>query len=92
MGSKKANQWGFYDMHGMVHEMTADHWSKDHSNHHRGQRPCIQSNAEFRVAKGGSWFTESDSSRSSSRRKFSVTEAKDGIGIRLVWEPTEMEQ
>lgn len=92
VGSKKANQWGFYDMHGMVHEMTADHWSKDHSNHHRGQRPCLHSNAEFRVAKGGSWFTESDSSRSSSRRKFSVTEAKDGIGIRLVWEPTEMKQ
>lgn len=92
VGSKKANQWGFYDMHGMIHEMTTDHWNKNHANHPCNQAPREDSNSEFRVAKGGSWFTESDSSRSSSRRKFSIHEGRDGIGIRLVWEPTEKVQ
>ena len=86
VGSKKANQWGFYDMHGMIHEMTYDHWNKNHSNHPGSQAPRENSN---HVHRGGSWFTESDSSRSSSRRKFNIHEGRDGIGLRLVWEPTE---
>jgi formylglycine-generating enzyme required for sulfatase activity len=90
VGSKKANQWGFFDMHGLIHEMTSDQWNKDHSEHHRGQTQRTGPNPEYRVAKGGSWFTESDSSRSSSRRKFDIHKGRDGIGIRLVWEPTEM--
>ena len=48
-----------------------------------------EENSEFLVAKGGSWFTESDSTRSSSRRKFRFDDRKDGIGLRLVWEPVE---
>tara|TARA_B100001094_G_scaffold112066_1_gene107920 strand:- start:5469 stop:6218 length:750 start_codon:yes stop_codon:yes gene_type:complete len=90
VGSKKANQWGFYDMHGMVYEMTSDCWNKNHSGHLANQAPRKNLDTEFRVAKGGSWFAESDSSRSSSRRKFNIHEARDGIGIRLVWDPKEM--
>ena len=35
------------------------------------------------------WFTESDSTRSSSRRRMNIFDRKDGVGLRLVWEPIE---
>ena len=88
VGSKKANPWGFFDMHGLVHEMTSDPWQPTHKD--RSQQPNpLGSVDEFYVAKGGSWFTESDSTRSSSRRRVHRKHRKDGIGLRLVWEPSE---
>jgi len=37
--------------------------------------------------RGGSWFTESDSTRSSARGQAISSKSSDGVGIRLVWEP-----
>ena len=82
VGSKKANPWGFHDMHGLVYEFTSTIWQPSHAN----ERPS-KSSPEFVVAKGGSWFTESDSTRSSSRRRMNISDRKDGVGLRLVWEP-----
>jgi len=87
VGSKKANPWGFFDMHGLVHEMTNDAWQPSHKNRH--QQLAVESVDQYYVAKGGSWFTESDSTRSSSRRRVHRKDRKDGIGLRLVWEPSE---
>ncbi|MGB1566943.1 MAG: formylglycine-generating enzyme family protein [Candidatus Poseidoniaceae archaeon] len=88
VGSKKANPWGYFDMHGLVYEMTSDSWMPKHlQNENKSAHPTeVQ---EYYVAKGGSWFTESDSTRSSSRRRVHRKDRKDGVGIRLVWEPTE---
>ena len=84
VGSKKANPWGFHDMHGLVYEFTSTIWQPSHAN----DKPS-NSSPEFVVAKGGSWFTESDSTRSSSRRRVNISDRKDGVGLRLVWEPIE---
>ena len=84
VGSKKANPWGFHDMHGLVYEFTSTIWQPSHAN----EKPSNRS-PEFVVAKGGSWFTESDSTRSSSRRRVNISDRKDGVGLRLVWEPIE---
>ena len=84
VGSKKANPWGFHDMHGLVYEFTSTIWQPSHAN----ENPS-NSSPEFVVAKGGSWFTESDSTRSSSRRRMNISDRKDGVGLRLVWEPIE---
>ena len=84
VGSKKANPWGFYDLHGLVYELTSTPWQPSHDIASQSN-----SSSKFVVAKGGSWFTESDSTRSSSRRKVSVHDQKDGVGLRLVWEPIE---
>ncbi len=75
-------------MHGLVYEMTSDSWMPKHlQNENKSAHPTeVQ---EYYVAKGGSWFTESDSTRSSSRRRVHRKDRKDGVGIRLVWEPTE---
>ena len=84
VGSKKANPWGFHDMHGLVYEFTSTNWQPSHAN----EKPSNTS-PDFVVAKGGSWFTESDSTRSSSRRRMNISDRKDGVGLRLVWEPIE---
>ena len=82
VGSKKANPWGFHDMHGLVYEFTSTNWQPSHASEKQSN-----SSPEFVVAKGGSWFTESDSTRSSSRRRMNISDRKDGVGLRLVWEP-----
>ena len=88
VGSKKANAWGFFDLHGLIHEMTSDSWKPSHTDHNGKQTP-IANVGDYCVAKGGSWFTESDSTRSSSRRRVHRKDRKDGVGFRLVWEPSE---
>ena len=89
VGSKKANQWGFHDFHGLIYEMTEDAWSSSHEHHDGTQASTSRIDSNHIVAKGGSWFTESDSTRSSSRRKVGQDDRRDGIGLRLVWEPVE---
>ena len=40
-----------------------------------------------RVHKGGSWFTESESTRCAARATAAPDKKSDGIGMRLVWAP-----
>ena len=80
VGQKKANLWGLFDLHGNVAEWCSDDWRKDH--HHN-----TQPNPLFKVHRGGSWYTESDSTRSSARGKGKPEQKYDGVGFRLVWQP-----
>lgn len=89
VGAKKANPWGFHDMHGLVSEMTLDSWTTSHEHHDGTQGSVSDMKSAYIVAKGGSWFTESDSTRSSSRRRLAKDDRRDGIGLRLVWDPIE---
>ena len=89
VGSKKATPWGFFDMHGLVYEMTESVWRSNHDQHLKEPDFSNPSDVEYIVAKGGSWFTESDSTRSSARRRVRRDDRKDGIGVRLAWEPIE---
>ncbi len=41
-----------------------------------------------RVHKGGSWFTESESTRCAARSTAAPDKRSDGIGMRLVWAPS----
>ena len=88
VGLKKANPWGFFDMNGLVQEWCADHWAKDFGNG-REQAPLILAGCERHVVRGGSWFTESDSTRSGSRSFANRQKRSDGLGLRLVWEPLD---
>ncbi len=87
VGSKKANPWGYFDMHGLVYELTSSQWKSSHRDDEESTKSA--GGKEYYVAKGGSWFTESDSTRSSSRRRVHCNDCRDGIGLRLVWEPKE---
>ena len=81
------NPWGFHDMNGLVNEWCSDHWAPDFQSP-RTQQPYNDASSRF-VVKGGSWFTESDSTRSAARGYAARTKTSDGLGLRLVWEPTE---
>ena len=72
VGQKKANDWGLFDVHGLVGEWCSDEW---------------EDNNLRRVHRGGSWFTESDATRSAARASANVDRRSDGIGFRLVWSP-----
>ena len=79
VGQKKPNLWGIHDMYGNVAEWCSCHWTKDHN-------PDSEPNHDHKVHKGGTWYSESDSTRPSARGKGSVGRKYDGIGMRLVWE------
>ena len=86
VGQKKANPWGFLDLHGQVSEWCQDAFSPDYS-HHIPQQTPLKGDSLRRVHRGGSWFTESDSTRCSSRGSAMKHQKTDGIGLRLVWQP-----
>ena len=85
---EKANPWGFHDMNGLVNEWCADAWertySEDGSSKLTGLKVRIGS-----LVRGGSWFTESDSTRSSARSFADRDKRSDGLGVRLVWAPLD---
>ena len=85
VGLKKSNNWDLYDMYGLVAEWCEDNYRKDYSIKST-QLPYVDETDMF-CHRGGSWFTESDSTRSSSRGHSICTKSSDGIGLRLVWEP-----
>lgn len=85
VGLKKSNDWEIYDIYGLISEWCQDNYRNDYSIPSR-QSPYVDSTDVYSV-RGGSWFTESDSTRSSSRSYAAFNKSSDGIGIRLVWEP-----
>lgn len=87
VGQKKANPWGFLDLHGQVSEWCEDSFVTDYQSHNGTQQPVYVSTVSKRVHRGGSWFTESDSTRCSSRGSAPSNHQSDGIGFRLVWQP-----
>ncbi|MBR60882.1 MAG: hypothetical protein CMA84_06670 [Euryarchaeota archaeon] len=71
VGMKKPNDWGFFDMHGLVGE-----WCE---NQVKESEKC--------PVKGGSWFTESESTKPFATRWLHSDKKSDGVGLRLVWSP-----
>ena len=86
VGQKKANPWGFLDLHGQVSEWCEDTFVANYESHEGIQSPK-QGDSLRRIHRGGSWFTESDSTRCSSRGSALTNHQSDGIGFRLVWQP-----
>ncbi len=89
VGQKKPNEWGILDIYGNVSEWCEDDFSANYDKKDSSQNAQTITESEFKVHRGGSWFTESDSTRSSARNKASKNSRSDGIGLRLVWEPTD---
>ena len=85
VGLKKPNNWEIYDIYGLISEWCQDNYRPDYSI--RSRQVAYVDYSEVYSVRGGSWFTESDSTRSSSRSFANFYKSSDGIGIRLVWEP-----
>jgi formylglycine-generating enzyme required for sulfatase activity len=86
VGLKKPNPWGFFDMNGLVNEWCSDDWVP-HLNDVRGQQPHVVPSSLRKVVRGGSWFTESESTRNGARSSSPLEKRSDGLGFRLVWAP-----
>ena len=87
VGQKKANPWGFHDLHGNVSEWCIDDWCENYNDAPSDQTAVKTNGGNRKVHRGGNWFTESDSTRCSARGSSQRNVGKDGIGIRLVWQP-----
>ncbi|MDP6640344.1 MAG: formylglycine-generating enzyme family protein [Candidatus Poseidoniaceae archaeon] len=88
VGQKDPNDWGLYDVHGLVSEWCLDQWHPNYHGAPRDHSPWLDDGLDdLRVHRGGCWFHESYSCRSSSRGKARASHTSDGIGLRLVWEP-----
>lgn len=77
VASKKANAWGFYDMHGSAWEWCEDLYAGG------PQAPLGPGSPEARVIRGGSWFSIALDCRSSNRSRYSPAEKSNVTGLRL---------
>ena len=85
VGLKKSNNWEIFDIYGLISEWCLDNYRNDYTTPSK-QSPYIN-DSDIYCVRGGSWFTESDSTRSSARSHAKQDKTSDGIGLRLVWEP-----
>jgi formylglycine-generating enzyme required for sulfatase activity len=75
-------------MNGLVNEWCADAWQRTYAGGRNQAAYRIEASNQF-VVRGGSWFTESDSTRSGSRSFADRDKRSDGLGVRLVWSPED---
>ena len=81
VGTKKANPWGFYDMHGNVWEWCLDlYWN---ASLMYGEDPKGSSSGWKRVFRGGCWFHAANLCTSSYRGCNSRTSTANDLGFRL---------
>ena len=85
VGQLKPNPWGLYDIYGNVDECCADHWHDDYIGAPTdGSVWEENSDREWWVVRGGSWFADNHSCSSPIRYKTIPKFALEGIGFRVV--------
>lgn len=80
-GTLAANTWGFYDMHGNVHEWCQD-WLGAYSPN-GVTNPTGPENGRYKIIRGGSWRQAAAACRSASRNRYAPTRRSSSLGFRL---------
>lgn len=86
VGSKPANLWGLYEVHGNVWEFTESPWTTSHINANRDGSANLSNLSKWYVTKGGSWFDSANHARSAARKKRHFEEMDTNLGFRVVRE------
>ena len=91
VAQKEQNAWGLYDMHGNVFEFCYDGYNEAlvHKSYPDESitDPTGYNNFNYRIMRGGGWFSESSSCRSFTRSMFWTGGANYYIGFRVVRRP-----
>lgn len=86
VGRKRANRWGFYDMHGNVYE-----WCRDWYGDYKPKttiNPIGPESGMFRVMRGGCWYATAWFCRSAARDKYGPNYGSHSVGFRPVLVPS----
>lgn len=67
VGTKQANAWGLYDMHGNVSEWCQDRYDVSYYSNSPVVDPAGVTTGEFRMMRGGSWYNNSPHVSSAAR-------------------------
>lgn len=86
VAEKKANPWGFYDMHGNVWEWVQDWYSESAYASSAEQNPTGPESGKFKVYRGGSWVASAFNLRSAVRFSGLPETRSADIGFRVLWE------
>jgi len=88
VGEKKANPWGFHDMHGNVSEWCGDWFDTDTYSFTKTPDPTGPLTGSGRVIRGGSWDSRAVLCRATRRTRELPSFKNATLGLRVVLEPT----
>ena len=89
MRQKRANAWGFYDMHGNVLEWCLDWYESGSYSSSAITDPQGPDNGSFRVLRGGSWDNVARGCRSAARHNDGPDYRYSYNGFRLALVPVQ---